>query len=45
MRFGTWNVRSRYRTGSLKTAASESEKYNFDLVAVQEVKWDNGGSQ
>jgi len=39
MRFGTWNVRSLFRAGSLKTAASELAKYKLDLVAVQ-VTWD-----
>jgi hypothetical protein len=34
MRFGTWNVRSLYRAGSVKTLASELAKYNLDLVAV-----------
>jgi hypothetical protein len=28
----TWNVRSLYRLGSLKTVASELVKYKFDLV-------------
>jgi len=45
MRSGIWNVRSPYRAGSLKTAAGELAKYNSDLVVVQEVKWDEGGSQ
>jgi hypothetical protein len=40
MRFGTWNVR-----GSLETVVSELVKYNLDLVAVQDVRWDKGGSQ
>jgi hypothetical protein len=39
MRFGTWNVRSLYRTGSLMTAAKEISKYKLDLVGVQ-VRWD-----
>jgi hypothetical protein len=39
MRFGTWNVRSLHRAGSLKMVASKSAKYNTDLVAVQIVKW------
>jgi hypothetical protein len=30
------NVRSLYRAGSLKTAAREIERYNLDLVGVQE---------
>jgi len=41
----TWNVRSLSRAGLLKTVASELEKYNLDLVAVQEVRWCEGGSQ
>jgi len=45
MRFGTCNVRSLYRTGSLKTVANELAKYNLDLIAVQEVSWVEGGSQ
>jgi hypothetical protein len=32
MRFGTWNVRSLYRAGSLMTVASEISKYKLDLV-------------
>ena len=45
MRFGTWNVRSLYRVGSLAAAAArELARYKFDLVAVQEVRWDKGGT-
>jgi hypothetical protein len=39
---GAWNVRSLCGAGLLKTIASELEKYN--LVAVQEVGWVEGGS-
>jgi exonuclease III len=45
MRFGTWNVRSLYRPGSLKTVARELGKYKLDLVSVQEVRWDKGGTE
>jgi exonuclease III len=45
MRFGTWNVRSLYRPGSLKTVSGESAKYKLDLVGVQEVRWDKGGTE
>jgi exonuclease III len=45
MRFGTWNVRSLYRSGSLKTVAGELGKYKIDLVGVQEVRWDKGGTE
>jgi exonuclease III len=44
MRFGTWNVRSLYRSGSLKTVARELAKYKLDLVGVQEVRWDKEGT-
>jgi exonuclease III len=44
MRFGTWNVRSIYRAGSLRTVAEEVSKYNLDLVGVQ-VRWDGGGTE
>jgi hypothetical protein len=38
MRFGTWNVRSLYRTGSLKTVAKELGKYKErDLLEDQGV--------
>jgi exonuclease III len=45
MRFGTWNVRSLYRLGSLKTVARELGKYKLDLVGVQEVRWEKGGTE
>jgi exonuclease III len=38
MTFGTWNVRSLYRSGSFKTVARELGKYKLDLVGVQEVR-------
>jgi exonuclease III len=45
MRFGTWNVRSLYRAGSLRTGAEEISKYKLDLVGVQKVRWDRGGTE
>jgi hypothetical protein len=39
MIFGTCNVRSLYRAGSLTAAAMELARYKLDLVAVQEVRW------
>jgi exonuclease III len=44
MRFGTWNVRSLYRSGSLMTVVGELARYKLDLVGVQEVRWDKGGT-
>jgi exonuclease III len=45
MRFGTWNVRSLYRAGSLKTVARELGKYKLDLMGVQEVRWEKEGTE
>jgi exonuclease III len=45
MRFGTWNVRSVYRAGSLRTVEQEILKYRLDLVGVQEVRWGRGGNE
>jgi hypothetical protein len=41
VRFGTWNVRSLYRSGSMKTATSELAKYKLEPVAAHEVSYDN----
>jgi hypothetical protein len=41
MRFGTWNLRSPYRTGLLTTVLKELSKYKLDLVGIQEVRWGN----
>jgi hypothetical protein len=38
MRFGTWNERSLYRAGSVRTVEEEISKYMLDLVGVQEVR-------
>jgi hypothetical protein len=45
MRFGTWNVRSLYRAGSLVTASKELPKYKLKLVGVQEVRWEGSGTE
>jgi exonuclease III len=45
MRFGTWNVRSMYRAGSLRAVAEEISKYKLDLVGVQEIRLDRGGTE
>jgi exonuclease III len=44
MRFGIWNVRSLFRSGSLMTVARELVRYKLDLVGVQEVRWDKGST-
>jgi hypothetical protein len=40
-----WNIRSLYRTGSLKTLARELGKCKLDLVGVQEVRCEKGGTE
>jgi hypothetical protein len=44
MSFGTWNVRSLYRSGSLTTVTRELAKYKLYFVGVQEVMWDKEGT-
>ena len=39
------NVRRLYRAGSLKAAAREWARYKFDLLDVQEVRWEQGGTE
>jgi hypothetical protein len=43
MRFGTWNVRSLHRAGSLMTVSRELAIYKLDLVGVLEVRLEGGG--
>jgi hypothetical protein len=45
IRFGTWNVRSMYMTGSLRAVVEEISKYKLDLVQVQEGRWEGGGTE
>jgi hypothetical protein len=44
MRFGTWNVRNLYRSGSLTAAARELARNKLDLVGVKKVRWKKGGT-
>jgi hypothetical protein len=37
--------RSLYRTGSLMTVSRELARYKLDLVGVQEVRWEGGGTE
>jgi hypothetical protein len=43
LKLGTWNVRSRYGSGSLNTAARELPRCKLDLVGVKEIRWQEGG--
>jgi len=44
-RFGSWNIRSLYRLGAIKSVVGELEKYKLDLVGIQEVRWEGEGYQ
>ena len=44
MTFGTRNVRSLYRSGSLTAAARKLARYKLDVVGVQDVEWDKRGT-
>jgi hypothetical protein len=45
MRFGTWNVRSLYMSGSLTTVARELSRCKLNLLDLREVRWDKGGTE
>jgi uncharacterized protein YodC (DUF2158 family) len=45
MRFGTWNVMSLYRAGPIMTVSGELARYKLDLMGVQEVRWEGGGTE
>jgi hypothetical protein len=44
MRFGTWNIRGPYRTGSLKTIARELGKHRLAFEGVKEVRRKESGT-
>ena len=44
MKIGTRIVRRFYRAESFKAAARELGSYKLDVVVVQEVRWEEGGS-
>jgi hypothetical protein len=45
MRFGTWNVKDFYKAGSLAVVSKELPKCMLYLMGVQEVWWDDGGTE
>jgi hypothetical protein len=45
MTFGLCNVRNLYRADSLMIVSRELSKYKLDLVRVQEVRWEGGGTE
>jgi hypothetical protein len=45
MRLGTWNIRNIHRAGSLRAVAEEISKYKLDLMGIQKVRWNRGGTE
>jgi hypothetical protein len=45
IRFGTWNIRSLCRAGSLETLSKELSKYRLDLLGLREVRWEGCGTE
>jgi hypothetical protein len=44
MRFGTWNIRSLYRAGSIMTVSRELSRYRLlNLVGVHKARWEGSG--
>jgi len=44
MKFDRWNIMRLYRAGSLTAASRELASYKLDLVGVQKVRLDQGGT-
>ncbi|KAL4104718.1 hypothetical protein QTP88_020000 [Uroleucon formosanum] len=42
--FGTWNVRTLFKTGAAQGVVSEIERYRLKVVALQEIRWRDLGS-
>jgi hypothetical protein len=45
MRFGTWNVGRMCKVGLLMAVMKGISTYKLDLVGIQEVRWDRGGTE
>jgi hypothetical protein len=45
LRFGTWNIGSLCRAGSLVAVLKELSNYKLDLVGVKEMRWECGGTE
>ena len=39
MIFGTWNIRTLYKSKGLQLLTDEMDKYSIDLLAIQEMRW------
>jgi hypothetical protein len=39
LKITSWNIRTLYRAGALKELKKECKKYDWDVIAVQKVRW------
>jgi hypothetical protein len=44
-KFGTWDIKSLYRAGSLMILLRELSKYKLNLRDEQEVRWEGSGTK
>lgn len=44
MTFGSRNVSRLYRSGLVKAVSRELASYSLDVMGVQEIQWDQGGT-
>jgi exonuclease III len=45
MTFGTWNVLTVRQPGKIQDLVAEAEKFAMDVIALQEIRWDDKGSR
>jgi hypothetical protein len=45
MRLGLWNVRNFFTAGSLLAVSRELLRYKLNLVGVQEIRWEDDGTE
>ena len=44
IRIGTWNVRTLLKAGKMEEAARELQKYDIEILILQESRWSEEGS-
>jgi exonuclease III len=44
LRIGTWNTRTLYRTGALRSLLETVDSYRIDILAFQEMRWVGQGT-
>jgi len=44
IRIGTWNIRTLFKTGAMKTIIDEIKRYKLLVVVLQEIRWPGNGS-